>query len=73
MEVPLWIPESDPGSACVFAFNVEKAIGAGLTFRTLEDTTRATLEWDATRPEHPWRAGLSQQRETELLQKWHQG
>jgi uncharacterized protein YbjT (DUF2867 family) len=41
-------------------------------FRSLEDTIQATLEWDATRPEHSWRAGLARQRETELLQKWHE-
>jgi 2'-hydroxyisoflavone reductase len=72
MEVPLWLPESDPEAAGFFAFDVQKAIAAGLTIRSLEDTVRATLEWDASRPEHPWRAGLTRQSETELLQKWHQ-
>jgi 2'-hydroxyisoflavone reductase len=72
MEVPLWLPESDPDAAGFFAFDVQKALDAGLTIRPLEDTVRATLEWDATRPDHPWRAGLSRQREAELLQQWHQ-
>jgi 2'-hydroxyisoflavone reductase len=72
MEIPLWLPESDPDAAGFFAFDVQKALKAGFTIRPLEDTIRATLEWDAARPDHPWRAGLARQREAELLQKWHQ-
>jgi 2'-hydroxyisoflavone reductase len=72
LEVPLWLPESDSESAGFFAFSAQKAAAAGLTIRPLEDTIRAVLEWDAARPEHTWRAGLSRQRESELLQKWHQ-
>ncbi len=71
MEMPLWIPESDPDAAGFFAFDSRKAMAAGLRFRPAAETVRDTLEWDATRsPGHPWRAGISRKREEELLEEW---
>ena len=71
MEMPLWIPESDPEAAGFFAFSIEKALAAGLTFRPLEETIRSTLDWCASRPaDHEWRAGISREREAELLRLW---
>jgi 2'-hydroxyisoflavone reductase len=71
MEMPLWIPESDPEFAGFFAFSIEKALGEGLTFRPLEETVRDTLKWAKTRPEdHEWRAGMEPDREIELLEAW---
>jgi 2'-hydroxyisoflavone reductase len=68
MELPLWIPETDPDFAGFFAFDNRKAIADGLTFRSLADTVAATLDWAKTRPvEHSWRAGISRGREAELL------
>jgi 2'-hydroxyisoflavone reductase len=73
MEMPLWIPESDPDSAGFFAFDVSRAHAAGLTHRSLDDTVRATLSWALARPgDYAWRAGLAAARETELLQAWKQ-
>ena len=70
-EVPLWIPESDSDAAGFFAFDCRKAITAGLTFRSLEDTVRDTLEWTVSRLEiGDWRAGLKPEREKELLEAW---
>jgi 2'-hydroxyisoflavone reductase len=72
-DLPLWVPESDPDSPGFFAFDSSKAISAGLTFRSLTDTVRATLAWAQTRPrDHVWRAGLSRERETEMLAAWKQ-
>jgi 2'-hydroxyisoflavone reductase len=72
MEMPLWVPESDPQNAGFFAMSSQKAISAGLRFRSLADTVRDTLAWDATRPVgHPWRAGISAKREESLLEEWH--
>ncbi len=72
MELPLWIPESDPNSAGFSAFDCGKAIADGLTFRPLAETIRDTLAWDATRPaDVERRAGLKRERETELLEAWH--
>lgn len=66
MELPLWI--AAPEFAAMQQADVSKATAAGLTFRPLEDTVRATLEWDRRR-ELP-RAegvGLAPERERELL------
>jgi 2'-hydroxyisoflavone reductase len=68
MELPLWIPASDTSMAGFMTEDVSKAVGAGLTFRPLDDTIRATLDWDATRPhDAPRAAGLAAEREKELL------
>ncbi len=70
-ELPLWIPESDPEAVGFFAFDCSKAIRAGLTFRPLEGTVRDTIAWDATRRvDREWRAGLTAEREAELLKVW---
>jgi 2'-hydroxyisoflavone reductase len=72
-ELPVWVPESEPSLAGFHSFNNGKALAAGLTFRPLVETVRATLRWDATRPQdHEWHAGLSREREPELLQAWRQ-
>lgn len=71
MEMPLWVPESDPANAGFFAFDNRKAIAHGLTFRPLTETVQATLAWAAARPaDHPWRAGMKPEREAELLEAW---
>jgi 2'-hydroxyisoflavone reductase len=72
-ELPLWIPEGD-GDAVGFAtISVHKARDAGLVQRPLAETVRDTLAWLATRPaDHQWRAGLTPEREAELLQRWRE-
>ncbi len=73
MAMPLWIPESDPNVAGFFATNINRALAAGLTFRSVEETLRATLDWLPLRPsDREWRAGISREREAELLALWHQ-
>lgn len=71
MEVPLWMPESNPDYAGFSYFDLTKAFRQGLTFRPLADTIRDTLAWDATRPPGERRAGMKREREAELLAKWH--
>jgi 2'-hydroxyisoflavone reductase len=66
-DMPTWIPDSeeDIGFARI---DISKAIHAGLRFRPLEETVRDTLEWAKTRPaDHEWRAGLTPEREAEVL------
>jgi 2'-hydroxyisoflavone reductase len=68
MELPLWIPADDRAMTGFMTENIAKALGAGLTFRPLEDTIRATLDWDATRPKDEERkAGLATEKEAALL------
>ncbi|MBK9712329.1 MAG: NAD-dependent epimerase/dehydratase family protein [Kouleothrix sp.] len=72
IELPLWVPESDPDTLGFSDVDCSKAIAAGLTFRDLAATVRDTLDWDAARPpEYEWRAGLAAAREMELLARWH--
>jgi 2'-hydroxyisoflavone reductase len=72
IELPLWIPESDPDAAGFSDVSVRKALDAGLAFRELATTVRDTLAWEAVRPVgHEWRAGLKPEREAELLAAWH--
>lgn len=72
-QLPLWLPESSPEYAGMQQVSIRKALAAGLTFRPLEDTIRDTLAWASNRPkDHTWRAGLSREQETALLQKFRQ-
>ena len=69
--MPLWIPKSDNSSAGFMAFDASKAVEAGLRFRPVEETIQATLAWAGERPlDHEWRAGMSKEREIELLSAW---
>jgi len=68
MELPLWIPASDASMAGFMTERIDRALAKRLTFRPLEDTIRATLDWDATRaPSEARLAGLAPGREDELL------
>ena len=78
-ELPLWVAR--PELRGIHAADVASALAAGLTFRPLEETVRATLEW-ASSPEagEPSRkqgvqlpeAGLRPEREAELLAAWRE-
>ena len=65
MELPLWI--ADPAMAGADQVDVRRALGEGLRFRPLADTVRGALE--AARPTDA--AGLTPEREAELLAAWH--
>jgi 2'-hydroxyisoflavone reductase len=70
-EFPVWVPGG--GETQGFARrSIAKAKAKGLTFRSLADTTHATLEWFAAQPaerQATVRAGLKPEREQELLKK----
>lgn len=74
-DMPVWVPLDGDDSGHPFV-NVDRAVKAGLTFRTLDDTVAATLAWWDTVPqerrERPMRAGLTPEREAEVLQAWHE-
>ena len=73
MEMPLWIPESEPTAAGFFSYSNAKAVRDGLAFRPLDDTVRATLDWVHTFAEdHEWRAGMKAEREAEILREWRE-
>ena len=70
VELPLWIPDT-PDEKGFYRLNFNKALAAGLSFRPLAATVRDTLDWAMAHPNPQPRAGLSEERETALLQKWH--
>lgn len=72
-QLPLWIPvESDPAYAGFSSFDCGKAIAAGLSFRSIADTVRDTLEYDRGRSgEGLFKNCLTREREAELLALWH--
>jgi 2'-hydroxyisoflavone reductase len=54
--------------------NINRALGKGLTFRPLEETTRDTLAWFKSLPtdrQSKMHAGLTPDREAEVLAAWH--
>jgi 2'-hydroxyisoflavone reductase len=77
MDLPLWLPAD---LAAVHSVPLERALGAGLRLRPLEQTIADTLEWarqagptapqvDAGRRVRT-PAGISAEREAELLRLW---
>ncbi|MCA9293783.1 MAG: NAD-dependent epimerase/dehydratase family protein [Phycisphaerales bacterium] len=71
VDMPMW---SNPKTSGVFTWSNKRAVDAGLKFRPLADTVRDTLAWWATLPEDrqaKLRAGITHEREKEMLKKWH--
>jgi 2'-hydroxyisoflavone reductase len=76
-EMPLWVPADSAG---FMQTGVSRAIAAGLVFRDLADTARATQAWlDARPPGTPATtskltgATMTLERERALLDEWHAG
>lgn len=66
-DLPLWLaPNTDPAFAGFLSVDVSRALESGLRFRPLEQTIADTLAGAPTTPE----AGLSPEREAELLRAW---
>jgi 2'-hydroxyisoflavone reductase len=72
-EMPLWMPEEGAPHLKGFMFiNCNKAVGAGLSFRPLNDTIRDILTWrETTRLNEELKAGIDSGKEERLLRKWH--
>lgn len=73
--LPVWIPAKDEYAA-FHLVSTERAVAAGLKFRPLADTARDTVAWcnEAKGPDYEFGdkgAGISRQREAELLGAWH--
>ncbi|WP_370223238.1 SDR family oxidoreductase [Cytobacillus sp.] len=75
-EMPLWIPEhfpldgeDKPWHMCI---SVKKAIENGLSFRPLEDTIQDVYQWEKGRQGSGRKAGISREKEQELLDAWFQ-
>lgn len=68
-EMPFYLPESDENFRNFLTMNVNRALAKELVFRPLQDTVLDTLDWRKTQ-DSKMRAGLSAEREIELLEKW---
>jgi 2'-hydroxyisoflavone reductase len=72
-DMPVWVPAK--GDEIGFAMiSIKKALDKGLTFRSLGDTTLATLEWFRKQPaerQAKLRSGITAEREAEALKAWH--
>lgn len=67
-EMPFYLPASDESARNFLTMNVEKALAKGLKFRPLRATILEVLRWRETQS-FPLRAGISAEREKELLEK----
>ena len=69
-DMPVWTGE-ESGMART---SISRALTKGLTFRSLADTARDTLAWFQSQPpdrQAKMKAGLSPEREAEVLAAWH--
>ena len=74
--MPVWEPDG-PDNGAFSRRSIAKALAAGLTFRPLAVTAKDTLDWNKKRSEAELkalsegrRAGISAQREAEVLAAW---
>jgi 2'-hydroxyisoflavone reductase len=69
-DMPVWTGKDD----AVARTNISRALSKGLTFRPLDVTARDTLAWFKSLPTERQsrpKAGLSPEREKEVLAAWH--
>ena len=70
MDLPLWIPGVEEN---FLRISNQKALEAGLCFHSLKDTVKDTLLWLESRgAEYQWKAGISFEKEQQVLKNWHQ-
>jgi len=72
-DLPVWVDPKEGGIGLITS-NISKALAAGLTFRPLPETVRDTLAWYKKEPAErraKMKAGLTADREKELLVAWH--
>ena len=72
-EMPVWMPARD-GREGFGRFDISREVALGLTFRPLADTARDTLTYYHAQPadrQEKLRAGISAEREAEVLAAWH--
>jgi 2'-hydroxyisoflavone reductase len=68
-ELPVWLP-SKSEHAGMLSVSVDRAVDAGLTFRSIDEVVRDTLEWDRTRRDQPLRGPLAADKEASVLAAW---
>ncbi|MEY2484008.1 MAG: hypothetical protein QOK24_2536 [Verrucomicrobiota bacterium] len=71
-DMPVWVPPRGEEGG-MGRISIKWALGKGLTFRPLAETARDTLAWFKAQPaeRQKLKAGLSPEREAEVLAAWH--
>jgi 2'-hydroxyisoflavone reductase len=73
-DMPVWVPLDGDSAGHPFV-DVSRALKAGLVYRPISETVRGTLDWWQTEPQErrdaPMKAGITAEREAELLAAWH--
>ncbi len=72
-DLPVWMPGEGEMAGFARVTN-DRAIAAGLRFRSLADSAIATLDWFQQQPaerQQNLRAGMNAEREAEVLAAWH--
>jgi len=72
--MPVWVPPKGEHGG-LGAVSIKRALDKGLTFRPLAETARDTLTWLRAQPkerQEKLKAGLTPEREAEVLAAWHQ-
>jgi 2'-hydroxyisoflavone reductase len=67
-DMPLYLPESDEDARGFLSANIDKALATGLRFRPFGDTILDTYRW-RRKLDAPLKAGITPEREAELLAK----
>lgn len=74
-EIPIWAPATGEFAGIALVSSA-RAVAKGLRYRDLRTTVADTLAWHATRPvqqQQKLQAGLTPEREAELLKLWRAG
>jgi 2'-hydroxyisoflavone reductase len=72
-DLPVWVRQG-PDTAGFMTVSVAAAMAKGLTYRPLDMTARDTLAYHKSRPperQATLSAGLTAEREAEVLKAWH--
>jgi 2'-hydroxyisoflavone reductase len=72
-DIPVWVPPRGEEGG-MGRISIQRALAKGLTFRLLSETARDTLAWFKSQPaerQAKLKAGLSLEREAEVLAAWH--
>ncbi|MBM6619366.1 SDR family oxidoreductase [Bacillus suaedaesalsae] len=69
-ELPLYIPIGK-GMDGFHKVSIDRALADGLSFTSIQETIQATYQWSIAREHKELLAGLSKEKEMDLLLKWH--
>jgi 2'-hydroxyisoflavone reductase len=73
-ELPIWVPSKNSAYAGYGQVSNARAIAAGLTYRPLATTVTELMAWFRSLPaerQATLKAGITREREAELLKAWH--